>query len=117
MSSELEGVFNAIYDGRIPPMWAKKSYPSLKPLGAYVVDLVNRIEFFNNWIDHGPPAVFWLSGFFFTQSFLTGVLQNYARKFQIEIDTLKWDFTVMKDNKYQKPPTDGCYFHGLFLQV
>eukprot|EP00668_Euglena_longa_P039207 GGOE01050460.1.p1 GENE.GGOE01050460.1~~GGOE01050460.1.p1 ORF type:complete len:2722 (-),score=1086.70 GGOE01050460.1:98-8140(-) len=116
MSTELEGVFNAIYDGKVPALWAKKSYPSLKPLGGYVVDPVSRLEFFNRWIDNGPPPVFWLSGFFFTQSFLTGVLQNFARKLRIEIDTLKWQFEVMAESSFASPPPDGCYINGLFLQ-
>jgi len=36
-------VFNSVYDGRIPQTWLAKSYPSLKPLGVYILDLVERV--------------------------------------------------------------------------
>ena len=116
MSQDLENVFNAMYDGKIPNLWKKPSYPSLKPFGSYVNDLIARLDFFQKWIDQGPPPVFWISGFFFTQSFLTGVIQNYARKYRIEIDKLRWEFTVMTDAHYAEPPKDGCYITGLFLE-
>ena len=39
----------------------------MKPLSAWVVDVMYRIDFMRDWIEKGIPAVFWISGFYFPQ--------------------------------------------------
>ena len=117
MTGELDALGNAMFDGKIPAMWAKKSYPSLQPLAAYMSELVRRLETLQKWIDEGAPPMFWITGFFFTHAFLTGVLQNYARKYKLPIDTVVFDFEAMPANHdFTKKPDDGAYCTGMFIE-
>jgi len=118
MSSDLEAMSNALYTNGVPDLWAKKAFPSLKPLAAWVEDLQQRLDFVIAWVANGPPPAYWVSGFFFPQAFLTGTLQNYARKYQVAIDTVDFNFLVQKSfgNDIAKRPDDGVYIYGLFLE-
>lgn len=108
MSPALEAFSTALILARIPANWAAVSYPSLKNLPSYVSDFLGRIEFLQKWFDVGKPPSYWVSGFFFTQAFLTGVKQNYARKYTIPIDKLTFDFEILKVDDSSTSPADGA---------
>ncbi|EDO31800.1 predicted protein [Nematostella vectensis] len=137
MSLELDKVYTSFLNNQVPDMWANSSYPSLKPLGSWVKDLVLRTMFVEQWIIHGPPKSFWISGFFFPQGFLTGTLQNHARKYNLPIDQLTFSYNVLPQYRNQEEvaeetakleygqalpldeeldcPDDGVLVHGLYL--
>jgi Dynein heavy chain C-terminal domain len=99
--------------GKVPEHWLAKSFPSLKPLGPYMKEVLERCAFFQAWLDNGPPTVFWLPGFFFTQAFLTGAKQNFARKYTIPIDIVDFDFAFMDAaGDCAAAPGDGVFVYG-----
>lgn len=118
MSAELEAAFNSLLIGQVPNMWIKKSFPSLKPLGGYIADLMERLGWFTEWIANGLPKILWISRFHFTQGFLTGTKQNYARKYKIAIDLLDYDFEVLDtlEEAEANPPQDGINVIGPYIE-
>ncbi|XP_011704198.1 PREDICTED: dynein heavy chain 1, axonemal-like, partial [Wasmannia auropunctata] len=115
MSEHLEMMATNLFNNKIPANWQSKSYPSLKPLAGWFADLKERIAFISNWRDQGIPSAFWLSGFYFPQAFLTGTLQNFARKHIVSIDTIDFSYKVLSSKPTQRP-SNGCVIYGLFLE-
>jgi dynein heavy chain len=118
MSSDLETTFQCMFTGQLPPMWSGV-YPSMKPLAAWMRDLVDRVAMFAEWaLTARPPAIFDIAFFTFPTGFLTAVLQNAARNNSVSIDLLSWEFPVMTvdDVNLGEQPQDGVYVRGLFLE-
>lgn len=120
MSENVEHAMISMCDGQIPAMWIGAGFNSLRPLGSYIKDVKIRLAFFDEWIEKGIPQVFWINKFFFTHGFLTGALQNYARKYSIAIDTLTFDQQVVHDvpddGEGVTKPEDGLYCLGMTVE-
>ena len=58
--NELEELFNAMFDNKVSELWSKVSYPSLKPLGSWIIDFFKRFghSIQNNRIAHLCEAQF-----------------------------------------------------------
>ncbi|KAM6471116.1 dynein axonemal heavy chain 6 [Liasis olivaceus] len=139
MSEEMERVYHSFLNNQVPALWANAAYPSLKPLGAWVKDLVLRTNFVDFWLKRGQPKSFWISGFFFPQGFLTGTLQNHARKYNLPIDELSFSYNIIPAYRDQvqvaeasklchfgnelpmdeqlPSPEDGVLVHGMFMDA
>lgn len=119
MTEDLDAVASALYNNTTPKAWAGVGFLSLKPLASWIVDCNDRIDFLDSWLSTGTPIKFWFSGFFFPQAFLTGTLQNYARKNNTPIDRVSFEY-LMKDNMthedVKEAPEAGCIIYGLFLE-
>ena len=72
------------------------------------------------WIAKGQPQVFWLSGFYFTHSFLAGIKQYYARANRLPYDRVEFKFSVCKraqeHEMRQYGFKGGCLIEGLYLE-
>lgn len=99
MSQELDEMYLAFQNNVLPGIWRKVSYSSLKPLSSWFKDMINRVNFIREWLDNTAPFSYWMSGFYFPQGFLTGVLQAHARLYKIPIDTLNFRFKILPIEK------------------
>jgi dynein heavy chain len=117
MSSELEDVFGALADGKVPAPWLK-TYPSVKPLASWAIDLVARIKQLAEWVSQGHPVLLWIGGLTFPTGYLTGLLQLTARKNNQAIDAYSWAFDVLPqpENEIMNSPKEGSYMCGMFLE-
>lgn len=74
LSQEIEDLYASLDYNKVPKLWADAAYPSSKPLGSWLSDLRDRIEFLSLWLSKGKPSSYSLSSFYFPQGFLTSVL-------------------------------------------
>jgi len=118
MSGPLEEMYNNFLFQRVPSQWENAGYPCLKPLASWTEDHFARLSFMGGWLTDGPPNAYWLPSFFFPQGFMTAVKQTYSREYSIAIDILVvgCEVTGMNANEVKKPPKDGVYVYGLFME-
>lgn len=95
MSAESDEILGSLNLNKLPFAFEKICYPSHKPLSSWFDDLKQRIIFIRSWMQNGNPATFWLSGLFFPQGFITGLLQNHARVTKTPVSDISFRFSIV----------------------
>ena len=118
VTPDLEEVMLSLGQLRVPRLWGQ-TYPSLKPLGSWMRDLLQRVEFFSGWIDDQLPICWWLPAMTYPSGFLTAVLQVSARMNAVSIDSLSYETPILTSADKATvlvPPKDGVYVSGIYIE-
>lgn len=65
MNQSLDQMYHSLINNQVPQIWHKVAYPSLKPLGSWFNDFLDKINFFRNWLENDKPKTYSLSAFYF----------------------------------------------------
>uniref|UniRef100_A0A3Q3JR07 Dynein heavy chain region D6 P-loop domain-containing protein n=1 Tax=Monopterus albus TaxID=43700 RepID=A0A3Q3JR07_MONAL len=119
MSSELDEVARALFNGHIPAIWKKLAPDTLKSLGNWMSHFKRRYEQYSYWVDEGEPKVMWLSGLHIPESYLTALVQAACRKngWPLDLSTLYTQVTQYRsEDEVRDRPGQGCFVSGLYLE-
>ena len=119
MTTPMETLMRALASDAVPPSWVRVAWPSMRPLGSWVINMLQRVLQLSDWTaDMGLPRVVWLSGLFNPQSFLTAVMQTTARRNEWALDrtVVITEVTKKQVEDIQVASRDGAFIHGLTLE-
>lgn len=121
MTEKMEALMGAIFLNQIPAPWAKIAYPSTRGLGSWLDNLKQRLDQLNLWKEDPTkiPSVTFINRLFNPQSFLTAIMQVYAREKQQELNKLAVQTDVLKKIYWEAdlpPCKEGAYVFGFQIE-
>ncbi|XP_055861319.1 dynein axonemal heavy chain 8-like isoform X4 [Biomphalaria glabrata] len=117
MSENLRDALDNLFDARVPKRWIRFSWQS-STIGFWFTELLERNAQFFTWIFSGRPNLFWMTGFFNPQGFLTAMRQEVTRAHKgwaLDTVTLHNDMTKYYKEDINTSPPEGVFIYGLYL--
>lgn len=97
-------MYQCLRQNRLPQAVVAASYPMAFGLAAWMTNLRRRVDFMALWLRGQPPQPFWLPGCFSPRSVCTAMLQQYARRQCLKIDSVGFTFHVLDDDEDDGTP-------------
>ncbi|CAG7714181.1 unnamed protein product [Allacma fusca] len=118
LNESLRDALDCMYDAKVPGFWLRYSWQS-QSIGFWFTELLERNIQFSKWLNKGRPNLFWMTGFFNAQGFLTAMKQEVTRAHKgWALDQVAMHNEVLKQTKEEvgsAAPAEGVYIYGLFL--
>jgi dynein heavy chain, axonemal len=73
ISDQMDATIQNLLMNKVPQNLLKVSFQSSLGFTSWIHNLKERIQFLEDWICHGIPKIFWLSGLFSPNGFLTAL--------------------------------------------
>ncbi|KEG14779.1 putative dynein heavy chain [Trypanosoma grayi] len=116
LSADLDSMYDSFLTDQVPRLWSAVAYTSLKPLGSWYRDFLERVRFIRTWVQKGEPKSFWIGGLYNPSAFMTGAYQAYSRAEGVSVDKLGFSFRMVDVDvdHIGSGPERGCYVHGIY---
>jgi dynein heavy chain len=125
MSDAMEALQSSMSMNKVPALWNKFAYPSLKNLSGWFGDMLLRSAQLSKWIEGAGcpsktvPFSVWISALFNPMAYVTAILQSTARTCEQPLDQMAvWtDITeYLEPEDVTDYSEDGMYVHGLYME-
>ncbi|EAN79295.1 dynein heavy chain, putative [Trypanosoma brucei brucei TREU927] len=119
MTAVMQTLFDEIYLDKLPAVWEKVSFLSLRALGSWMENFLLRNDQLVNWTGElQTPKVTNIALFFNPMSFLTAIMQTTSIVNSFDLDQMSLVVDVLKKSadQIETSARDGCHVSGLSME-
>ncbi|CCD17691.1 unnamed protein product [Trypanosoma congolense IL3000] len=119
MTTAMQTLFDEIFLDKLPALWEKVSFLSLRTLGSWMENFLLRNDQLVTWTGElQTPKVTNIALFFNPMSFLTAIMQTTSIVNSFDLDQMSLVVDVLKKSadQIETNARDGCHVSGLSME-